>query len=98
MRHYSFESILSAVGQVLDLAEARSFTIGASDAGLHIEMLAGEGATPQVIHFGLADLLQLLEWSTSEQAPAYERSFSADEGVLRHFLEQHSQELVGSHS
>ena len=43
MRKYSYESILRAVGRVLDDAEARSFAIRDEENGLLVETFDGVG-------------------------------------------------------
>ena len=98
MRKDSYESILSAVGRVLDYAGARSFDVCASDGGLHVETFDAEGKPEYTFQFGLPDLVELLEWSGAghEKAPL-PRTISANEGTLSHFLDRRSRELVGTY-
>ncbi|MBF6591036.1 MAG: hypothetical protein IVW57_11000 [Ktedonobacterales bacterium] len=96
MRKDSYESMLRAVGQVLDHAEAQSFTIRAMDDGLRVETFDGEGNPRYTFQFGVQDLVELLAWSAREPAvPSYVRT--GDEGTLETFLARHTRELVGSH-
>lgn len=92
MRKYSYESILSAVGQVLDEAEVRSFAIRDGENGLRVETVGSSGE-PLVLNFDLADLVELVDMK-QDNAPHYERSYGRDERTLEHFLERH--ELIGA--
>ncbi len=96
MRTYSYESILSAVGRVLDEAEAEGFAIRDTQDGLVVETrsraLAPEG---DALHLDLRDLVDLIEWTSNERETArYERSYAHDEGTLRTILR--NRELVGA--
>lgn len=98
MRTYSYESILRAVGRVLDEAEVAGFAIHNTQDGLVVETesraFGREGAP---IHLELRDLVELIEWTAGErerETPRYERSYAHDEGTLRTIL--HSRELVGA--
>jgi hypothetical protein len=94
MQKYSYESILRAVGRVLDEADARSFAIRDGENGLRVETdIAGN--EPLVLDFGLADLVKLVDLKgQAEEQPHYERSYAHDENTLRHFIVRH--ELVGA--
>lgn len=98
MRTYSYESLLRAVGRVLDEAEAEGFAIRNTQDGLVVETqsraLAPEGVP---LHLELRDLVELIEWTSSareRETPRYERSYAHDEGTLRTVLR--SRELVGA--
>lgn len=94
MRKNSYESILSAVGRVLDLAEAERFAVRNVEDGLLIEAQDGRG-TPLVLNLNVPELAQILDWAGSKQ-PHYERAAASDEGTLSHFLAQHDREMVGA--
>jgi hypothetical protein len=97
MRKDSYESILTAVGRMLDRAEARGFAIREADEGLHVEAFDAEGAPQYRFQLDLKDLVELLDWSTEQEpTPSYARATTADEGTLIHFIERHSRELVGT--
>jgi len=99
MRKDSYESILSAVGRVLDHAEARSFTLRETSGGLHVETLDGEGQPQYTFQLGLGDLVELLEWAgVQDDTPRIRPTIAAaDEGTLANVIERHSRELVGTH-
>jgi hypothetical protein len=98
MRKDSYESILSAVGRVLDHAEARGFAMREADDGLHLETFDAEGQPQYTFQLGLHDLVELLEWSGAQAETSRRgRPITADEGMLSHFLARGSRELVGSY-
>lgn len=99
MRTYSYESILRAVGRVLDEAEVAGFAIRDTQDGLVVETqgraFGREG--DDALQLGLRDLVELIEWTSGErerEIPHYERSYAHDEGTLRAIL--HSRDLVGA--
>ena len=92
MRRESYETILRAVGRVLDAAEARSFAVRETEAGLRIELTGETGS--QQYDLSLNDVNTLLDWQgPDESAPRYELARAADEGTLKSFLER-QRELV----
>ena len=96
MSKYSYESILSAVGRVLDETGARSFAIREHDSGLLVEASATADAQPLAFTFDVADLVELVERQGAHEdgAPHYERTYAHDEGTLRQVLKR--RELVGA--
>jgi hypothetical protein len=95
MRHESYETILRAVGRVLDAAEASSFAVRETDTGLLVE-LTGETGTEQY-DLPLSDVSVLVDWQgVSESKPNYELARSANEGTLAGFLQRHQRELVAA--
>jgi hypothetical protein len=93
MRQESYETILRAVGRVLDAAEARTFSVRETDMGLLVE-LTGEAASAQY-DLPLSDVSALLDWQDAgDITPRYERARSADEGTLKGFLERHQRVLA----
>lgn len=99
MSKYSYESILSAVGRVLDEAGARSFAIREHDSGLLVEASAPIDAQPLSFTFDVADLVALVERQSARDtrdngAPHYERTYAHDDGTLRHVLKR--REPVGA--
>lgn len=95
MRKYSYESILSAVGRVLDEADARSFAIRDGENGLLVQTFDADGAPDLKLDFDLADLVELVErTSPVADAATYKRGYAHDDDTLRHFLARH--ELVGA--
>jgi hypothetical protein len=95
MRKYSYESILSAVGRVLDEADARSFAIRDEENGLLVQTFGANGSPDLRLDFDLADLIELVERKSSGvDASTYVRGFAHDDDTLRLFLAQ--RELVGA--
>ena len=95
MRHESYETILRAIGRVLDAAEARSFAVHETETGLMVE-LTGETGREQY-ELPLSDVSALIDWQgASDVAPNYERARAADEGTLKGFLERHQRVLAGT--
>ena len=94
MRQESYETILRAVGRVLDAAEARSFAVRETEAGLLIELHGETGS--ERYDLSLNDVNILLDWQgPDETAPNYELARAADEGTLKSFLERR-RELVAT--
>jgi len=95
MQSCSYESILRAVGRVLDTAGARAFSLRELEDGLRVETLGDDGEQKLALTLGLSELIQLLEWSARvEETPHYERAYASNEGTLHQFLARH--ELVGT--
>jgi hypothetical protein len=86
---YSYQGILSAVGQVLDEAGAKRFAIEDTGDGLWVEGFDADGEQQLKLHYDVAALYALIE----QEHPTPEIKHR-DEGTLRHFLELH--ELVGA--
>ena len=94
MRQESYETILRAVGRVLDAAEARSFAVRETETGLLVE-LTGETVSAQY-DLPLSDVSALLDWQDAgDVTPHYELARSADEGTLKGFLERRQRVLAG---
>ena len=95
MQSCSYESILRAVGRVLDTAGTRSFSVRELEDGLQVETFGDDGEQKLDLKLGLGDLTELLEWSArTEETPHYERAYASNEGTLHQFLARH--ELVGT--
>lgn len=93
MKTYTYESILRAVGQVLDDADARGFSIHDDEDGLVVGMCDAAGQPDMTLRLTLADLVELLDRKGIVDAqPHLERKY--DEGTLADFIARH--ELVGS--
>jgi hypothetical protein len=97
MRQDSYETILRAVGRILDQAEAQRFSVTSSESGLVVEALDASGEKSLGATLDLGELVQLADWvhETSE-APHYERASASDEGTLEHFLRQRQGALAGA--
>ena len=96
MQSCSYESILRAVGRVLDTAGTRSFCVRELEDGLRLETFGDDGERQLALTLGLAELSELLEWSSrAEGTLHYERAYASNEGTLHQFLAR--SELVGTH-
>jgi len=93
MRTDSFASILSAVGSVLDLADARSFAVRDGEHGLTLELEDGRGERMSV-ELSVAEVAELIAWSQQRKATPERVAEGRDEGTLHAFLERHT--LVGA--
>jgi len=98
MRKYSYESILRAVGRVLDDAEARSFAIRDEENGLLVETFDGVGRRTLTLNFDVADLASLIDQhapiSETEDSSRYDLAYVKEESTLRRIL--HRRELIGA--
>lgn len=95
MHRYSCESILGAVGRVLDEADVRRFSISNMENGLLVETFVGDDGRRLALNVGLPELVELVEnTQRDDRAPHYERGYGRDEGTLRSFMERHT--LVGA--
>lgn len=91
----TYARILGAVGQALDLAEAKSFAVRDSEAGLSLDLIDGRGER-HVYDLSLADLVDLVNWTEANSAMSVQVMDikDRDEGMLHRLLER--RELVGA--
>ena len=98
MRKYSYESILSAVGRVLDDAKARSFAIRDAENGLLVETFDGMGKPELTLTFDVADLASLIELHASitetDDTSRYDLAYVEEESALHRLLKQ--RELISA--
>ena len=86
---YTYASILSAVGRVLDEAGVKRFAIQPVEDGLLIEGFDDTSGAPRTWRYDIPALHALVAPDEKPIARA-----TRDDGTLRHFLEQ--RELVGA--
>jgi hypothetical protein len=92
----TYARILGAVGQALDLVEARGFAARESDAGLSLEFVDARGERG-VYDLSLADLVDLMNWSERSDAMPDRVIEHGDEGMLQRLMERlERRELVGA--
>ncbi len=93
MRTDNYATILGAVGNMLDLANARSFSVREAEHGLTVELVDGHGEH-LTYDLSVADVAALI--SLSQRADALTERVPAchDEGALRAFIDRHT--LVGA--
>lgn len=91
----SYSRILYAVGQALDLAGARSFSVRESETGVRLDLVdaQGERVTRDLT---LADLTDLMSWSDRARSEPARVADHDDEGILQRLLERRERELVGA--
>jgi hypothetical protein len=92
MRKYSYESMLRAVGRVLDEAEMAGVGLRAEADSLVVETADQAGNAGPTLTFRLSDLVELIELKSGKPEnaePHYERTYAHDEGTLETFLRQH---------
>jgi hypothetical protein len=105
MRQDSYETILRAVGRILDQAEAQRFSVTSSESGLVVEAFDATGQRSLGDTLSIGELVQLVDWVHATSAtPQYAHAGVADEGILEQFLrerqgapeESREGELVGA--
>ena len=89
----SYSRILSAVGQALDLAGARSFSARESETGLLLELVDAQGERV-TRDLSLAELNDLVNWSERPIIATKRKVERHDERMLQRLLER--RELVGA--
>lgn len=87
----SYANVLHAVGEVLDQVGAKSIAIREEEDGLFIEGYDGDGQILIQAHCDIASLYDLVSRSEAQT----DTQVTADAGVLRRFLADHSRELAG---
>jgi hypothetical protein len=90
-----YESILGAVGRVLDQTGVHSVAVREVEDGLIVEGLNGEGQVQVQLSYSIADLNELLA-PEATNGHGLARPITSDEGTLRRFLAEHDRELVGA--
>jgi len=91
-----YESILGAVGRVLDQTGVRSVAVREVEDGLVVEGLNGEGQVQVRMTYSIADLHELLARAEGTVERSLDQPVTSDEGTLRRFLAEHDRELVGA--
>jgi hypothetical protein len=98
MHKYSYESILSAVGRVLDTAEARSFAIRDEESGLMVETFDSSGKPGLTLNLDVADLASLIDASApiteTDDSSRYDLAYVKEESTLLRLLSR--RELVSA--
>jgi hypothetical protein len=101
MRQDSYETILRAVGRILDQTQAQRFSVASSETGLVVEAFDATGVRSLSATLDVAELVQLTDWvEARNEAAAYTRASVANEGILEQFLREREEsrqgELVGA--
>jgi hypothetical protein len=97
MRQDSYETILRAVGRILDQAQASHFNLTSSESGLMVEAFDATGARSLGATLNVGELIQLTDWvAETSETPHYERASASDEGTLEHFMRQREGALAGA--
>jgi hypothetical protein len=93
-----YASILGALGKLLDLADARSFTVREGENSLTLEVVDGRDERHSY-DLSVADVAELIAWAQpSEESASRATLVGHDEGALHAFLERHAgrRTLVGA--
>jgi hypothetical protein len=97
MRQDSYETILRAVGRILDQAETQRFSVTSSESGLVVEAFDAHGEKNLSAELEIGELVQLTDWvAATSETPHYERASASDEGTLEHFLQEREGALAGA--
>lgn len=91
----SYSRILCAVGQALDLAGARSFSVRESETGVQLDLIDAQGERV-TRDLSLADLTDLMSWSDRARSEPAQVADHGDEGILQRLLKRRERELVGA--
>jgi hypothetical protein len=91
---FTYESILSAVGRVLDESGVKSFAIREDDEGLLIEGKNSAGETQLQMRYRVEDVYDLLTRDEAVELPPV--IVDAGATTLQHFLAEHRRELIGA--
>jgi hypothetical protein len=91
---FTYESILSAVGRVLDESGVKSFAIREDDDGLVIEGANSAGEPQLHMRYRVEDVYDLVTRDGAVELPPV----IVDTGTttLQHFLAEHRRELIGA--
>jgi hypothetical protein len=93
---FSYASILSAVGQVLDQVGVKSIAIHEEEDGLFVEGFDSEGHLQVQMRYDIAGLYDLVCRSEGLVEERKQHVTAEDEGTLHRFLAEHRRELVGA--
>jgi hypothetical protein len=101
MRQDSYETILRAVGRILDQAHAQRFSVTSSEHGLVVEAYDESGEKSFGDTLDVGELVQLSDWiEARSETSGYARASAANEGILEQFLREREEsrqgELVGA--
>ena len=92
---FTYESILSAVGRVLDESGAKGIVVREVDDGLIIEGKNSAGEPQVHLHYRVGDVYDLVTRGAAPEMP----STLVDETeakTLHRFLAEHERELIGA--
>jgi hypothetical protein len=92
---FTYESILSAVGRVLDESGAKSFAISEDGDGLIIEGKNGAGEPQFHLHYSVGDLYDLVTRGAAPEMPSPVMD-ETEAKTLHRFLAEHQRELIGA--
>lgn len=92
---FTYESILSAVGRVLDESGAKSIAIRADGDGLIIEGKNGAGEPQFHLHYGVGEVYDLVRRGEEPEMPSSAMD-ETEANTLHRFLAEHQRELIGA--
>jgi hypothetical protein len=92
---FTYESILSAVGRVLDESGVKRFAIHVDDDGLIIEGKNGAGEPQLQMRFSVGDIYDLVTRGQALDMPSSAMD-ETEATTLHRFLAEHRRELIGA--
>ena len=92
---FTYESILSAVGRVLDESGVKSIAICADDDGLIIEGKNGAGEPQFHLHYRVGYVYDLVTRGAAPEMPSTVMD-ETEAKTLHRFLAEHQRELIGA--
>ncbi|HEY7349001.1 MAG TPA: hypothetical protein VH599_11880 [Ktedonobacterales bacterium] len=92
---FTYESILSAVGRVLDESGVRGIAIREADGGLIIEGKNAAGEPQFHLHYRVGDVYDLVTRGEATERLSSVRDETEAE-TLHRFLAEHQRELIGA--
>jgi len=92
--HYSYESILRAVGQVLDHTGVKSIAIQETETGIVIEGMNREGHTHVRLAYDLSDLVSLIDRTEGNETDEHDVISAEQSHTLADFLARHQTVLA----
>jgi len=92
---FTYESILSAVGRVLDESGAKGIVVREVDDGLIIEGKNSAGEPQFHLHYRVGDVYDLVTRGAAPEMPSPVMD-ETEAKTLHRFLAEHERELIGA--
>ncbi len=92
---FTYESILSAVGRVLDESGAKGIVVREVDDGLIIEGKNSAGEPQFHLHYRVGDVYDLVTRGAAPEMPSTVMD-ETEAKTLHRFLAEHERELIGA--
>ena len=92
---FTYESILSAVGRVLDESGVKGIVVREDNDGLIIEGKNGAGESGFYLRYRVEDLYDLMTRGAATEMPSTVMD-ETEARTLHRFLAEHQRELIGA--